>query len=511
MTTDQKVGQLMMIGFDGTTCDAELRHMVTDYHIGGVILFARNVESPEQVARLTNELQKIALESEHFGLFIAIDQEGGRVARLTEATGFTEFPSAMAIGATADPKNAYLMAASMAAEMRAVGINVDFAPDLDVNNNPVNPVIGTRSFSSDPAKVAKYGIAFARGLEENGVLAFGKHFPGHGDTGVDSHIDLPRVSHDRTRLDDVELFPFKAAIQAGFAGIMSAHVTFPVIDPAPGIAATLSRPVLTGLLRDELGYGGLIVTDSLEMGALAAHGYPPPIGAPLALAAGADLLLFNRDHSMQREAFANLLQTIEAGTVSQKQLDASVSRIVQAKAKFGILHPALIVEPANAGESTATAEHHALALELARKAITLMKDDALLLPLKPDERLLVIETAAAKGLGAMLDATTLEIKNDPDADAIVAAASMAAHGGKVIITTTEANLYPGQVELVKQLQEKTPNIIIVSVRTPYEISVLPDVPTVLAAYGGNVPALKAIADVLMGKAKASGVVPVNLP
>jgi beta-N-acetylhexosaminidase len=184
---------------------------------------------------------------------------------------------------------------------------------------------------------------------------------------------------------------------------------------------------------------------------------------------------------------------------------------VQAKAKFGILHPALIVEPANAGESTATAEHHALALELARKAITLMKDDALLLPLKPDERLLVIETAAAKGLGAMLDATTLEIKNDPDADAIVAAASMAAHGGKVIITTTEANLYPGQVELVKQLQEKTPNIIIVSVRTPYEISVLPDVPTVLAAYGGNVPALKAIADVLMGKAKASGVVPVNLP
>ena len=149
----------MIIGFDGTTVDAELRRMITDYHVGGVILFARNVKSPEQVARLTNELQNIALESGHPGLFIAIDQEGGRVARLTENTGFTEFPSAMAIAATGDPENAYRMAAAMAAEMRAVGINVDFAPDLDVNNNPSNPVIGTRSFSSDPAKVAEYGVA----------------------------------------------------------------------------------------------------------------------------------------------------------------------------------------------------------------------------------------------------------------------------------------------------------------------------------------------------------------
>src|SRR5688500_4227521 len=197
MTTDQKVGQLMLIGFDGTVVNAELRRMITDYHIGGVILFARNVQSPEQVASLTNELQNLALESGHPGLFIAIDQEGGRVARLTGATGFTEFPSAMAIAATGDSENARRMAAAMAAEMRAVGINVDFAPDLDVNNNPSNPVIGTRSFSSDPAIVAEYGIAFARGLEENGVLAFGKHFPGHGDTGVDSHIDLPRVSHDQ--------------------------------------------------------------------------------------------------------------------------------------------------------------------------------------------------------------------------------------------------------------------------------------------------------------------------
>jgi beta-N-acetylhexosaminidase len=511
MTTDQKVGQLMMIGFDGTTVDVELRRMITDYHIGGVILFARNVQSPEQVAYLTNELQKIALESGHPGLFIAIDQEGGRVARLAEVTGFTEFPSAMAIGATADPENAYRMASAMAAEMRAVGINVDFAPDLDVNNNPANQVIGTRSFSSDPAKVAKYGIAFARGLQENGLLAFGKHFPGHGDTGVDSHIDLPRVSHDRARLDNVELFPFKAAIQADFAGIMSAHVTFPAIDPTLGLASTLSRPILTGLLRNELGYNGLIATDSLEMGALATKGYPPPVAAVLAFAAGADLLLFNRDHAMHRQAFTNLVQAVKEGKISLEQLNASVQRILKSKAKFGILNPTLVNDPAKAVELTATAEHKSLALELARKAITLLKDDASLLPLRPGEPLLVIETQAANGLGTMLGATTFEIKNDPDADAIPAAASMATNGRKVIITTTDANLYPGQVELVTQLQEKNSNIIIVSVRTPYEISVLPDVPTVLAAYGSNGPALKAIADVLMGKAEASGVVPVTLP
>ena len=508
MTTDQKIGQLMMIGFDGTTVDAELLRMITDFHIGGVILFARNVQSPEQVGRLTNELQNIALESGHPGLFIAVDQEGGRVARLTESAGFTEFPSAMATGATGDPENAYRMATAMAAEMRAVGINVDFAPDLDVNNNPSNPVIGTRSFGSDPAKVAEYGIAFARGLQENGVLAFGKHFPGHGDTGVDSHFDLPRVSHDRARLDEIELFPFRAAIQAGFAGIMSAHVTFPSIDPTPGLASTLSRPVLTGLLREELGYDGLIATDSLEMGALAAHGYPPPVGAPLALAAGADLLLFNRDHAMHREAFRNLMQIVEEGRVSQEQLDTSVSRILEARARFGILQPTRIADPSKAGEATATAEHRVLALELAQKAITLLKDEASLLPLQSGEQTLVIETPAARGLGSLLQASSLNVQNEPETDDIARALSMAGDIDKIIVTTTDASFYPGQVRLVTELLAKYRNVILVSVRSPYDSSVVPNVPTILAAYGGNSPTLRAIADILTGKVKATGVLPV---
>lgn len=510
MTADQKIGQLMMVGFDGTAVDAELRRMITDYHIGGVILFARNVRSPEQVARLTNELQTIAVESGHPGLFIAIDQEGGRVARLTEDKGFTEFPSAMALGATGEPENAYRMASAMAAEMRAVGINIDFAPDLDVNNNPANPAIGTRSFSSDPDTVAAFGAAFARGLQENGVLAFGKHFPGHGDTSIDSHIDLPLVPHDRIRLDEVELLPFRAAIQANFAGIMSAHVTFPAIDPNPGMPATLSHAVLTGLLRNELGFKGLIATDSLEMGALAQNGYPPPVGAPLAFAAGADLLLFNRDHAMHKLAFDNLVQAAKEGKVSQQQLDVSVRRILETKQKFGVLIPALIPDPGKAAALTATAEHPALALELARKAITLLKADASLLPLRSGEPVLVIETAAAKGLSALLGGKALEIKNDPDPHAIADALHAARSAHNVIVTTTDASLYPGQVKLVNELLAQNPNVIIVSVRAPYDINVLPGVSSVLAAYGSNPPTLRAIADVLTGKFESSGVLPVTL-
>jgi beta-N-acetylhexosaminidase len=268
---------------------------------------------------------------------------------------------------------------------------------------------------------------------------------------------------------------------------------------------------LTDLLRDELGYNGLIATDSLEMGALASNGYPPPVAAALAFAAGADLLLFNRDHIMHKEAFANLAQTIKEGKVSQEQLDASVQRILDVKAKFEVLTPTLVADPAKAGESTATAEHHALSLEVARNAITLLKDEASLLPLKQDESLLVIETPAAKGLGTLLGARTLQIKNDSDADAIAAALSMANNSHKIIVTTTDANFYPGQIKLVTELIARNPNVIMISVRNPYDISMLHMVPTALATYGGNPPTLRAIAEVLRGTSQARGILPVALP
>ncbi len=512
MTLEQKIGQVMIIGFDGTTVNPELRRLISDYHIGGVILFARNVESPTQVAALTNELQKIALESGHPGLFIAIDQEGGRVARLTEATGFTEFPSAMALTATGDPQNARLMAVAMAAEMRAVGINVNFAPDLDVNNNPINPIIGIRSFSSDPAKVVEYGLAYAQGLQENGVLAFGKHFPGHGDTSVDSHIDLPLVPHDRARLDQIELVPFRAAIAADIAGIMSAHVTFPAFDPTPGMPATLSRLVLTGLLREELGYDGLIVTDSLEMGALVANGYSPPVSAPLALAAGADLLLFNRDHPMHIATFKNLVQAVRQGKIPQEQLNDSVRRILQAKERFGLLNP-VAVQVESAAVNAKSVEHLALSRELAQKSITLLRDPRGLLPLEASRPPLLLEPAVMRDLARSLGlgGTIFLIENQPRVSQIADVVHAARDGRTVIVPVHDLSLNTQQLKLIQALVEAGSPVIVLAHRNPFDAALLPDEVTVLVSYGFNPPARAALAAVLLGQIQPGGILPVTLP
>ena len=369
MTLEQKIGQVMVIAFDALSYDAGLREMIEKYQVGGVIFFARNVDSPAQVARLTNDLQASALAASGVGLFIAIDQEGGRVARLTVNKGFTEFPGAMAISASARDAqraavNARRVGAVMAAEMRAVGINTDFAPDLDVNNNPANPVIGIRSFGSDPQRVATLGVAFADGLQGGGVLAFGKHFPGHGDTGTDSHVELPIVGHTRARLDAVEFVPFKTAIAANIAGIMSAHVSFPTIDATPGLPGTLSAKVLTDLLRTDLHFGGLVATDSLEMGALGRSGFPAPRAAARALASGADLLLFNSGYQLHRSAIEQILADVHSGAIPLARLDQAVRRALLAKARFGLLRPAS-VGPAKAEQICGSAEHRALAAELA--------------------------------------------------------------------------------------------------------------------------------------------------
>ena len=236
LSLEQKIGQLMLIGFDGTTLTPELREVITQLHIGGVIFYDRNVASPNQVVQLNLDLQNAMKENGDPALFITIDQECGIVARLKEEKGFTEFPSQMAVAATNDIANARRIAQAISAEMLALGFNMDLTPDLDVNNNANNPIIGTRAFSSDPARVAEYGVAYIEAMQSAGMIAIGKHFPGHGDTAIDSHVALSSVPHDRARLEAIEFVPFKAAMKANVAGIMSAHITFPAIDSTPGLA-----------------------------------------------------------------------------------------------------------------------------------------------------------------------------------------------------------------------------------------------------------------------------------
>ncbi len=338
MTLEQKAGQVMAFGFDGVAFTPELRAMVEQLHPGGLVLFARNVESPRQLAQLNTDLQRIAKANGDPGIIISIDQEGGRVARLRKENGFAEFPSAQSIGASSDPTGtARQIARAMAVEMKVAGINMDLAPVLDVNNNPANPVINDRSFGADPALVAACGIAFIETLQAEGIMAVGKHFPGHGDVSVDSHVALPIVPHDRARLDAVEFVPFKSAIRTGVAGMMSAHIAFPAIESTPNLAATLSRKVMTDLLRDQMKFAGIRMTDSLEMGALQTSGYPVPAAAITALQAGADLLLFNCGHAMNRQAHAAIVDAALRGEIPAARLDEAVRRVLIAKERFGVL------------------------------------------------------------------------------------------------------------------------------------------------------------------------------
>jgi beta-N-acetylhexosaminidase len=520
LTLEQKVAQLMVIGFDGTAPDTGLREMLGKYQVGGVIYFARNIDSPAQVAGLSNELQAIAQKSGAPGLLVAIDQEGGRVARMTLAHGFTEFPGAMALGATdrdaaRAAENVRQTGRAMAEEMRAVGINTDFAPDLDVNNNPANPVIGIRSFSSDPARVARLGVALVDGLQGAGVLAFGKHFPGHGDTGTDSHVDLPIVNHPRARLETVEFVPFKAAIAANIAGIMSAHVSFPTIDPTAGLPGTLSAKVLSGLLRDELHFDGLVVTDSLEMGALGRSGFPAPRAAALALQAGADLLLFNSGYQLHQSAIAQIVAEVRTGAIPAARLDEAVRRVLRAKERFGLLQ-ALPVDSARAAEICASPEHRALAAKLAAASITLLRDDAAILPLPKGVAPVVIGGASGARLAELVGGVSVRLAENPtERDLTAALAGVRAHPRTpVIVVLAGAANASRQIELVQKIVALGAPVVLVALREPYELlpfTQLGGTPAMLAAFGANPPALQAIAEVLRGVAKPTGHLPVELP
>ena len=521
MTVEQKIAQLFVIGFDGTGYGFGLREMVEKYGVGGVIFFARNVESPAQVARLTNELQASARKAGSPGLLISIDQEGGRVARLTADKGFTEFPGAMALSATARDvaeaaKNVRRAASSLAVEMRAVGINADFAPDLDVNNNPANPVIGIRSFSSDPARAAALGAACIEGLQGEGVLAFGKHFPGHGDTGTDSHVELPIVNHPRARLEAVEFVPFRAAIAAGVAGIMSAHVSFPTIDDTPGLPGTLSPKVLGGLLRDELHFDGLVVTDSLEMGALTHGGFPTPVAASRALRAGADLLLFNSGYSLHQAAIAQIAADIRAGTIPMATLDRAVRRVLNTKVRFSIAEPVL-ADAAKATEICGSLEHRALADTLAGSAITLLRDGGALLPLAVRSRPIVVAGPSAGKLAEWVDGEEIHVADSPTDREVAAVLSAVRARPMAPVVLTLAGARPGsrQIVLARQLVALHAHLVVVALREPYDLLSFARAEggdaALVASYGANPPTLRALAAMLRGEAKPMGHLPVDLP
>ena len=361
MTVRDLVGQLLMVGFQGTALSPEWIHWLQEHRPGGVILFSRNLTDPEQTARLTHALQEHAPNPP---LLIAIDEEGGRVSRLPQ--GFTTFPPASLIAARQSPDVAFDVAQATAKELRAVGITMNMAPVLDVNSNPANPVIGDRAYGDHPQRVCAFGMAVMEGLRDHGVIPCGKHFPGHGDTMTDSHHVLPVVGADRARLDEIELAPFRHAIRQGIPAIMTAHVRYPALDAeAP---ATLSRPILTDLLRNELGFRGVTLTDDMEMRAILDHG---SIGeaSVRSLQAGADMILVCHQHARQREAVLAIEQALERGTLSRERLTASVERIRALKQHC--LSSPQSVDPSRVAHTVGHPRHKALLEKIQKVAARL--------------------------------------------------------------------------------------------------------------------------------------------
>ena len=323
----REIGQLLIGSLPGMTITPEIRSLAREFSLGGVTLFSRNIEAPEQVAELAGDLQGLATE---LPLWVAVDQEGGRVARLKNP--FTEWPPMAVLGRSGDTTLASRFAAALAAELKAVGVTLDYAPVLDIHTNPENPIIGDRALAEDAEAVARLGAAIVHGLQDSGVAACGKHFPGHGDTSVDSHLELPLVEHPPDRIRRVECVPFREAIKADVAFIMTAHVLVPSLDEER--PATLSPHIVRAMLRDELGFGGVILSDDLEMKAIA-KAYAVPDAAVQAIAAGCDgLLICSGDVDIQAATLEGLVYAVEQGRIPYQRLEDAQQRQRRAKERF---------------------------------------------------------------------------------------------------------------------------------------------------------------------------------
>src|SRR6267154_667471 len=531
MSVDEKIGQLLFATYHGsltatdTAAYQQIMHDVTDLHIGGFINITQG--SPLGIVKsqayptavLNNQLQA----KSKLPLLVGADFERGTAMRLDEGTSI---PTAMALAAGGNPKDAYTMGKITALEARAVGVHWIYAPDADVNNNPANPIINTRSFGEDPERVAQFVSEFVRGVRENGGLATAKHFPGHGDTAADSHMDLPVIRADRARLDQLELVPFRAAIAMQVDSIMTGHLNVPALEPDPNTPATLSHNILTGVLRKQLGFEGLVVTDAMDMGGITVR-YAPGEAAVRAVVAGADCLLMP---PVPDAAFEALQAAVKSGRITKEHLDASVRRILQAKARIG-LNTSRLVDVNALNEKFGSASWQNEAQEISDRGVTLLRDTPHRLPVdgtKPARALLLAfyaDTEPYPGedlereLRSRFDSvTTLRadtrfvnasiLKLPPPDSYDVAILALF-----VRVSDRKGNVdVPGeQAALAEQIYKAGKPVITVGFGSPYLIERFPQAETWLAAFGISDVAQISVARALFGQIPVRGKLPVTIP
>ncbi|KGA98999.1 beta-N-acetylhexosaminidase [Alkalihalobacillus alcalophilus ATCC 27647 = CGMCC 1.3604] len=520
LSLEEKLGQLFVVGFDGKKVPKEMKQFITDYHIGGIILFARNIGTPEEVLALTTELQQIAYEANQaYPLLICVDQENGIVRRIGEGT--TILPGAMATAATGDVRNAFELGVICGEELKALGINWNLAPVLDVNNNRDNPVIGVRSFGEKPEQVAAFGKETMKGLQKAGMVTTLKHFPGHGDTNVDSHLGMPQIEHSLERLEQIELLPFKECIQAGADTVMSAHIHFPALEPNEEIPATLSKNVITGLLREKLGFNGVVTTDCLEMDAIAKT-VGTEQGAVAAIKAGIDVVMISHRLEKQKGAMDEIKKALANGEIREAQIDAAYDRIIELKKKYTSWEQLDLASEQSVSKIVGSKEHEEKALNVYQKSVTLEKGEAQL-PLQKEQKRLVIEPQntiltkaedkqyahSALGLAIREYATNADVISLPiSLEQLVQAV---APYEQVIIGLVSASIDEAQVKVVQTLIDLGKSVIVVAMRSPYDINALPnEIDVYLNTYELSYPALSTAAAILFGELEPVGKAPVTV-
>jgi beta-N-acetylhexosaminidase len=507
---EDRVGQMIMAGFDGLTAPEYFLDWLREGRIGGVILFARNVASPEQLARLTKQLHDAA----KYPLLIAIDQEGGTVARLRD--GFTESPGAMALASISDGAEDVTMRVSqiLGEEMAELGINWTFAPSVDISYNADNPTVGTRSFGSDPKHVATLASAAIKGFQAGGVAACAKHFPGLGNTAIDTHLALAKLDTPLEHLLAVDLEPYRVAMQNGLATIMTTHTLFTELDKDH--PATLSEHIIARLIREELGFDGVVTTDCLEMKAIDDH-YGIAESSLRAANAGVDIILVSHTADKQSKAYDSLLEAVKRGDVAEAVINKANKRIATLKARFPVQEPQTVNIYSKARQSVVG--------EAARAGMTLLREEDGVLPLTSDDkrRIVVLEMAIwrdslVQDFDDKSPLTQLLQKKLPHAKC--ATVSFKTDGQRIddllkekpdvlVIVTRNAHLSAEQASYIRDLSKRGKHVILLALRNPYDASLI-EGGTVLCTAGDSNPSLQAVVDALAGEFVPNGSLPVEV-
>lgn len=528
MSLEEQIGQVLMVGFYGTTPSPEIIDLIQNHHISNIILFKRNIVDIEQTRALTDSLQRIAREAGHrFPLLIATDQENGVLRRFDEQV--TIFPGNMSLGAIASSEVVRDVAVATGRELKALGINMNLAPVVDVNNNPANPVIGVRSFGEDPTEVARLASAMVQGYREAGVVTSLKHFPGHGDTAVDSHLALPVIPFSLDRLEQVELVPFKRCIEDGADTVMIAHLALPHLMHSNELPSSVSPEIVQGLLRERLGYQGVIITDCLEMNAVA-ETIGTERGSVMALQAGNDIALISHHYAQQYGSIAAIKAALQDGSLSSTVIGAAAERVLALKARY------LSWEDFDREADLSlinNAAHQQLSERTYEQAITLVRDEQHLLPLQlgegahlallllqPESYTMAVDAfepeqvLAQRFLERHANTSVLSVpavrtdRTDDEEQAL----RQALHDADLfVVVTVNANLDRHQEALMSELLAMGRPVVGVAVFNPYDLLAFPHLGTYLVTYEYTPPALTAAVRVLFGEIAPRGHLPVSLP